>query len=66
MGNLNSDDIQARIPQGFQDIDGDEVAIFGLEAAKPSKGLPLMFGTPSTATVTGGGTIAITVRYQVI
>ena len=66
MGNLNGDDIQARIPQSFQDIDGDEIAIFGLEAAKPSKGLPLMFGTPSTATVTGGGTIAITVRYQVI
>jgi len=66
MGNLNSDDIQARIPQDFQDIDGDEVAIFGLEAAKPSKGLPLRFGTPTTATLTGGGTIAITVRYQVI
>ena len=66
MGNLNGDDIQARIPQGFQDIDGNEVAIFGLEAAKPSMSLSLIFGTSSTATVTGGGTIAITVRYQVI
>jgi len=66
MGNLNGDDIQARIPQGFQDIDGDEISVFGLEAAKPAISLPLRFGTPTTATITGGGTVAITVRYQVI
>ena len=66
MGNLNSDNIQARIPQDLEDIDGDEIAIFGLEAAKPAKGLPLRFGTSSTATITGGGTVTITVRYQLI
>jgi len=66
MGNLNSDNIQARIPQDLEDIDGDEIAIFGLEAAKPAKGLPLRFGTSSTATVTGSGTVTITVRYQLI
>ena len=66
MGNLNSNTIQARIPQDLEDIDGNEIAIFGLEAAKPVKGSPLRFGTPTTATLTGSGTIAITVRYQLI
>ena len=66
MGNLNSEDIQARIPQSFEDIDGDEISIFGLEATKPVKGLPLRFGTSTTATLAGSGTLAITVRYQLI
>ena len=66
MGNVNGNTIQARIPQNLEDIDGNEIAIFGLEAAKPAIGLPLRFGTSSTATITGAGTVAVTVRYQVI
>ena len=66
LANLNGDDIQARIPQSFEDIDGNEIAVFGLEATKPTLSAPLRFGTLNTATNTGGGTIAITVRYQVI
>ena len=64
--NFNGDGIQARIPQSFEDIDGNEVAVFELEATKPALSLPLRFGTLGTATNAGGGTIAITVRYQVI
>jgi hypothetical protein len=64
--NLTLKDIQARIPQDFEDIDGNEIAIFGLEAAKPILSAPLYFNTLSTATNAGGGTVAVTVRYQVI
>ena len=66
LGNLTSDTIQARIPQSFEDLDSNDLAIFGLEATKPTVSAPLRFGTVSPATNTGGGTIAITVRYQVI
>jgi len=64
--NFNGDSIQARIPQSFEDIDENEVSIFGLEATKPTLSAPLYFNTLNTATNVGGGTIAITVRYQVI
>ena len=66
LANLNGDDIQARIPQSFEDIDGNEIAVFGLEATKPTLSAPLRFGTLNSATTAGGGTVAITVRYQVI
>lgn len=63
---LTGDYIQARVPQDFEDIDGDELAILGLEACKPPLGMSLYFGTLSTATNTGGGTVSITVRYTLI
>lgn len=63
---LNSTTIQARVPQSFEDIDGNEVIILELEACKPQLGTPLYFGTLSTATNTGGGTVSITVRYTLI
>ena len=63
---LNSTTIQARVPQSFEDIDGYEVIILELEACKPQLGTPLYFGTLSTATNTGGGTVSITVRYTLI
>ena len=63
---LTLKDIQARLPQDFEDIDGNEVSIFGLEATKPTLSAPLYFNTLNTATNVGGGTVAITVRYQVI
>lgn len=66
LANLNSNTIQARIPQSFEDIDGNEIAVFDLEATKPTLSAPLRFGTLSSATNTGGGTIAITIRYQLI
>ena len=66
LSTLTGDSIQARVPQDFEDIDGDEVAILGLEACGPSLGTSLYFGTLSTATNSGGGTVSITVRYTLI
>ena len=66
LSTLTGDYIQARVPQDFEDIDGDEVAILGLEACAPSLGTSLYFGTLSTATNTGGGIVSITVRYTLI
>ena len=65
LANLNGDDIQATIPQSFEDFD-NEVVVFALGATKPSLSGPLRFGTLSTATNTGSGTVSVTVRYQVI
>ena len=65
LDNLNGDNIQASIPQSFQDFD-QEVIVFGLEATKPSLSAPIRFGTLSTATNSGSGTVSVTVRYQVI
>ena len=64
--NLNSDQIQARIPQSLEGADDTVQTIFGLEACQPGLSLPLYFGTPTTATNTGGGTVSITVRYTLI
>ena len=66
LSTLTGDSIQARVPQDFEDIDGDDLSILGLEACTPLLGTPLYFGTLSTATNTGGGTLSITVRYTLI
>ena len=65
LANLNGDSIQASIPQSFEDFD-DEVVVFALQATKPSLSAPIRFGTLSTATNSGSGTVSVTVRYQVI
>ena len=65
LNNLNGDNIQASIPQSFEDFD-NEVVVFALQATKPSLSAPLRFGTLSTATNSGSGTVSVTVRYQVI
>ena len=65
LANLNGDGIQASIPQSFEDFD-DEVVVFALQATKPSLSAPIRFGTLSTATNTGSGTVSITVRYTLI
>ena len=66
LSTLTGDSIQARVPQDFEDIDSDDLAILGLEACTPLLGTPLYFGTLATATNTGGGTVSITVRYTLI
>ena len=66
LSTLTGNSIQARVPQGFEDIDGDDLAILGLEACTPLLGTPLYFSTLSTATNLGGGTVSITVRYTLI
>ena len=66
LSTLTGDSIQARVPQDFEDIDGDDLAILGLEACTPLLGTPLYFGTLAAATNSGGGTVSITVRYTLI
>ena len=63
--NLNSAQIQARIPQNLEGADDTVQTIFELEACQPSL-LALYFSTLSTATNSGGGTVSITVRYTLI
>ena len=63
---LNGNTVQARVPQNFDDIDGNDIVILELEACAPTVGIPLYFGTVTTATNTGGGTVSITVRYTLI
>ena len=65
LANLNGDSIQASIPQSFEDFD-DEVVVFALQATKPSLSAPIRFGTLSTATNSGSGTVSITARYTLI
>ena len=65
LNNLNGDGIQASIPQSFEDFD-NEIVVFALQATKPSLSAPIRFGTLSTATNSGSGTVSVTVRYQVI
>ena len=63
--NLNSSQIQARIPQNLEGADDTVQTIFELEACQPNL-LALYFSTLSTATNSGGGTVSITVRYTLI
>jgi len=63
--NLNSAQIQARIPQNLEGADDTVQTIFELEACQPNL-LALYFSTLSTATNSGGGTVSITVRYTSI
>ena len=63
--NLNSSQIQARIPQNLEGADATVKTIFELEACQPNL-LALYFSTLSTATNSGGGTVSITVRYTLI
>jgi hypothetical protein len=63
--NLNSSQIQARIPQNLEGADDTVKTIFELEACQPNL-LALYFSTLSTATNSGGGTVSITVRYTLI
>ena len=63
--NLNSAQIQARIPQNLEGADDTVQTIFELEACQPNL-LALYFSTLSTATNSGGGTVSITVRYTLI
>ena len=63
---LSLDDIQAMIPQDLEDADGITLMTFGLQGSRPSMSTPLYFGTLSTATNSGGGTVSITVRYTLI
>ena len=51
---------------GYSDIDGDSTYLFTISGAAASSNSAINFGCVNGATLTGGGTLSITVRYQVI
>ena len=58
--------IQGVLPQAYEDIDGDTTQIFTISGSDTSANAAINFGCPSATTLAGGGSLAITVRYQVI
>ena len=58
--------IQGVLPQAYEDIDGDTTQIFTISGSDTSANSAINFGCPSNTTLSGGGSIAITVRYRVI
>ena len=62
----NSGTEQGVLPQAYEDIDGNEIQIFTISGADTSLNQAINFGCPNATTVSGGGSLAITVRYQVI
>ena len=59
--------VQGTMPSaGYTDIDGDSTYLFTISGAAASSNSAINFGCDNGATLTGGGTLSITVRYQVI
>ena len=58
--------IQGVLPQAYEDIDGDTTQIFTISGSDTSANSAINFGCPSATTLAGGGSLAITIRYQVI
>ena len=58
--------IQGVLPQAYEDIDGDTTQIFTISGSDTSANAAINFGCPSATTLAGGGSLAITIRYQVI
>ena len=57
---------QGTLPITYTGIDADTTQIFTISGANASLNSPINFGCVSSATLTGGGTLQVTVRYQVI
>ena len=58
--------VQGTIPITYSDINGIATQLFTISGADTSLNGAINFGCASGATITGGGTLSITVRYQVI
>ena len=65
-GASNNLTIQGVLPQAYEDIDGDTTQIFTISGSDTSANAAINFGCPSATTLAGGGSLAITIRYQVI
>ena len=57
---------QGTIPITYSAVDADATQIFTISGADASLNSPINFGCDSSATLAGGGTLQVTVRYQVI
>ena len=59
--------VQGTMPStDYTDIDGDSTYLFTISGAAASSNAAINFGCDNGATLTGGGTLSITIRYQVI
>ena len=59
--------VQGTMPNtNYTDIDGDSTYLFTISGAAASSNAAINFGCDNGATLTGGGTLSITIRYQVI
>jgi hypothetical protein len=65
-GASNNLTTQGVLPQAYEDIDGDTTQIFTISGSDTSANAAINFGCPSATTLSGGGSLAITIRYQVI
>ena len=57
---------QGTLPITYSVVDADSTQIFTISGADASLNSPINFGCASSATLAGGGTLQVTVRYQVI
>tara|TARA_Y100000385_G_scaffold154281_1_gene160017 strand:- start:709 stop:1239 length:531 start_codon:yes stop_codon:yes gene_type:complete len=58
---------QGVLPTSYTDVDGDgDMQIFTISGSDVSLNGAINFGCASGATIGGGGTLSITIRYQVI
>ena len=62
----NGPDTQCFLPNTFEDIDGDEVITLGTQNANINVNQPIYIGSPDAATNSGGGTVTVVLRYEVI
>ena len=58
--------VQGTIPAAYSDVNGNDTQIFTISGADVSVNGAINFGCPNGTTITGGGTLSVTVRYQVI
>jgi len=59
--------VQGTMPStDYTDIDGDSTYLFTISGAAASSNSAINFGCANGATLGGGGTLSITIRYQVI
>ena len=58
--------VQGTIPAAYSDVNGNDTQIFTISGADVSVNGAINLGCPNGTTITGGGTLSVTVRYQVI
>ena len=62
----NGPETQCFLPNTFEDIDGDQIITLGTQNANTNLNAPIYIGSPNAATNSGGGTVTVVLRYEVI
>ena len=63
---LNGPNTQCFLPNTFEDIDGYDVITLQTQNANINLNAPIYIGSPNAATNSGGGTVTVVLRYEVI